>query len=87
MAEMNLRQTLSVWWSFLWRAALASAVAGAILSFFGGVLIGTVTQFEVARKVGIAIGLIASIPISVWALDSALKKKYQGFSITLVRHP
>ena len=83
--EITLERTLSVWWSFVWRAILVSFVAGAFLGFIGGAIVGAAGRPELGGAVGAVIGWLASIPASIWALKSALNKRHGGFRIALFK--
>lgn len=85
ICEVTLDQTVSIWWSMMWRATLMGMLVGAILGFIGGYIFMAVGRPELAGIIGALLGWLASIPVSIWALRAALSKKHGGYSVALVK--
>lgn len=83
--EMSWERALSIWWAFVWRAVVASALIGAVVGAIGGGMIAVVTgSAEFSGIVGGVLGYAGSIPASVWALRTSLRKRYRHFQVGLV---
>lgn len=86
MNEITLEKSLSIWWSMIWRFVLISTLAGALLGFVGGLMVGMIGgSSELSGAVGALLGWLISIPVSMWALKAALSKKHGGYSVALVK--
>jgi hypothetical protein len=83
--EVNLEKTIAIWWSFLWRTVLVSAVVGAVLGGIGGFIVGATGNPQMSASVGALLGWLGSIPVSIWALKSALSKKHGGYRVALLK--
>ena len=84
-AKLNLKIASSIWWSYFWRAGLVSFLLAVPLGVIGGLIIGNVGQTELVGVGTVTLGCLGSIPISIWALKSALSKQHGGCSLILVR--
>ncbi len=84
-AEINLERTLSIWWSFVWRAVLLSMVVGASLGGIGGFIVGASGNPQMGASVGALLGWLGSIPVSIWALKAALSKRHGGYRLALIK--
>ncbi len=82
--SIDYEKTLSIWWSWLWRAFIFSVIFGGLLGGIGGFVVGFAGHPEAASSVGGLMGWLASIPVSIWALKAALSKKHKGYSVRLV---
>lgn len=82
--EITWGITLKVWWSFIWRCIVFSAVLGFILGFVGGVILVLVGEGESSALVGGILGYLGSIPVSIWAMKKILGMEFNGFSIAIV---
>lgn len=76
---------LSVWWSAVWRGFVVSVVAGAVLGGIGGFVVGLMGRADLGAVVGGALGWLASIPVSLWAMKSALSRPHKGFDLVFAR--
>ncbi len=83
--EVNLERVLSIWWSFVWRCAVFTGLAGAVLGLGGGMVVGAAGHPELGGAVGALLGWLAGIPVSIAVLRIVLRKRYSGFSVKLVR--
>src|SRR5438128_1565209 len=83
--QIDFKRSLSVWWSLVWRATLAGAVAGFLLGAIAGVSAALLRHPELSGVAGSWAGMLVSIPVSMWALFAALRKKHAGFTIAFVR--
>lgn len=76
---MTYKETLPVWWSFTWRALIASFAAGALVGAVIGFIAGLLQLGANVAAIGGGIGgLLVVIPVGVWALRAALLKN--GFA-------
>lgn len=67
-------ETLPVWWSFFWRAALYGLIIGFVFGAIGGFMAamsGSATSAHIYGQVG---GILAGIPASLIALKQTLVK-------------
>ena len=80
---LDFNTLLSIWWSFIWRTFLASAIAATLLGFLAGIILGFAGYTGAAGIVGGLLGWLVTFPISIWALNAALKKKHKGYVIQL----
>jgi tellurite resistance protein TehA-like permease len=81
--DVTWERALRVWWALVWRTMIFGMVAGAILGAIAGV--GTViTGRGNPHTIGFALGWLASIPVSIYAVRQVLRKRFRTFSIRLV---
>ena len=83
--EFNLEKVLSIWWSMVWRATVVGMLVGAILGFIGGFIVGVAGYPELGGAIGMILGWLSSIPVTIWALKAALSKEHGGYSVASVR--
>jgi len=83
--EVNLETVLSIWWAWAWRFLIFSMLGGAVFGGIGGFIVGATGHPEMGGSVGALMGFIVGIPISIWTLKTALRIKYRGCSLALVR--
>ena len=81
---VNWENTLTIWWSFIWRTILLGALLGGVLGFFGGVFVGVMGRPDWGGPVGAILGYLGSIPVSIYVMRKILQKPYKIFSIWLV---
>ena len=79
--ELTLERTMPIWWAFAWRAFLISMLAGLVL----GAIVGVAGSPQLGGAVGSLLGLFAAIPVSIWAMKSALSKTYGIYSVVLIK--
>lgn len=60
-------------------------VAGAVMGFIGGFIVGVAGNPELGGSVGALLGWLCSIPASIWAMKAALRKRYGGLRIALIK--
>jgi len=82
--EVTWSNTLTIWWSYIWRCILISMVVGFILGAIGGVVVGVMGKPDLGAMVGGILGYLGSIPVSIYVMKVILNKKYNKFSIALV---
>ena len=81
---LDFNKLLSIWWSFLWRTLLVGSIAGALLGGLEGGIVGFASYPAGAGvTVGALSGWLVTFPVSIWALNAALKKKHKGYVIQL----
>jgi Mg/Co/Ni transporter MgtE len=83
--EITLKKILSIWWSMIWRALLVSILVGAILGFIVGFTLAVAGARQLGDPAHMLLGWLGSIPVSIWALKTALSKKYGGYSVVLMK--
>ncbi len=83
--ELTLERTMPIWWAFAWRAFLISMLAGLVLGAIGGFIVGVAGSPQLGGAVGSLLGLFAAIPVSIWAMKSALSKTYGIYSVVLIK--
>ena len=79
--ELTLERTMPIWWAFAWRAFLISMLAGLVL----GAIVGVAGSPQLGGAVDSLLGLFAAIPVSIWAMKSALSKTYGIYSVVLIK--
>nr|WP_294847111.1 hypothetical protein [uncultured Sphingomonas sp.] len=76
---------LPIWWAMAWRGA----ILGGILGLLGGMLLafilGLIGFGPPSALQGAIVGWLISIPVSMWALKSALTTHYYGLEIQITR--
>lgn len=82
--DVNLDRTLIIWWAIAWRQLVFGLLAGAVLGFGSGFILGLAGHAELAPAIGMLLGWLAMIPISIVVLRIVLQKKFQTFSICLI---
>jgi hypothetical protein len=83
--EPTLKRAALVYWALLWRAILLQVVAGFLIgSIEGGILtIAGIPAFNI-RPMALTTGLILIVPVSIYAVQLALRKRYGEFTIRLL---
>lgn len=74
MTRPTWSETLPMWWSFFWRAALYGLFIGLVFGAIGGffaAMSGSMTSAHVYGQIG---GLLAGIPASLLAMKQTLVK-------------
>jgi len=84
--DVTLERVLVIWWSLVWRTLVFGIVVGAVLGFCGGFLVGFAGHPELGTAVGLILGWLGSIPLSIVLLRIVLMKKYPEFSIRIIRN-
>jgi hypothetical protein len=69
----------------VWRTALVGMLVGFVLGFIGGFIVAAAGWPELGGAVGMLLGWLGSIPVSIWALKAALSKKHGAYSVVLVK--
>ncbi len=82
--EPTFGRATMVWWAFMWRALVFGVGAGFVVGFVEGV-IGVLLKIATAnvRMVAQASGLLVAIPISIYAVQLVLRKRFGEFTIRL----
>lgn len=83
--DVTLEHTLSIWWSYVWRCVVFSAVAGLLLGACGGFIVGSVGRPDLGAPVGALLGWLGSVIVSFVVFKIILCKTFPGFSIKLVK--
>ena len=83
--EITLETVLGIWWSFIWRWTVVAMVVGGLLGGIGGFIVAAWGSPEISGAIGALLGWLASIPVSIWALRAALRKKRDGYVVVLGR--
>ena len=82
--EITWSHTLSIWWSYIWRCSLFSIILGFILGGIAGLVLGFVGRGDLAARVGMVLGYLCAIIVSIIFLRKILNKRYKNFSIALI---
>ncbi len=82
--EITWGQTLPVWWAFMWRCTVWSMVVGVVLGAIGGGIAGAVGRVDLSGMIGVVLGYLGSIPVSMYAMKVVLGKQFNGFKIAVV---
>src|ERR1035438_746111 len=85
--EITWDRVLVLWWGLVWRGTIFGVAVGAVLGFCGGFLVGFAGHPELGAAVGMLLGWLGSIPLSIVILRIVLWKKFSEFSVRLVRNP
>ncbi len=83
--ELSSGTILTIWWAWAWRAVVVGMLVGALLGAAGGFVVGVAGSPKLGGPVGMLCGWLGSIPVSIWAMKSALSKKYSDFSVVLIK--
>ncbi len=78
-------QALSVWWAFMWRCTVWSMVVGVTLGAVGGGIAGAIGRVDIAGMIGVILGYLGSIPVSMYAMKVVLGKQFNGFRVVLLQ--
>lgn len=82
--EITWGQALPVWWAFMWRCTVWSMVMGVTLGAIGGGIAGAVGRVDIAGMIGVVLGYLGSIPVSMYAMKVVLGKQFNGFRVAVV---
>ena len=82
LVEITWDKVLRVWWSYIWRVLILFVLIGAIQPF----IFFPLGMPEFGRNYGLLITELLVIPISILVLKKILSKKFNGFSIALVKN-
>jgi hypothetical protein len=83
--EVNWSRAARVWWAFVWRMVVFGTIAGAVVGFPVGAILGA-TGFseEQIRAYGQLVGYLVAIPVGIWVVRSVLSREFREFRIVLV---
>jgi hypothetical protein len=76
--------TMQIWWSYIWRCALFSALLAVPLGAIGGITVAIIGRPDLGGSVGGILGYLGSIPVSIIMLRIILRKRFKNFSIALM---
>ena len=83
--ELTWSRAGKVWWSFVWRCTLVSAVAGGVLGGIGGVSVALMGgSTDDAMRAGSFLGQVGYIPASLIVMRTVLGRRYGDFSLKVV---
>ena len=68
----------------MWRTMLFSLLFVVVIAFFSGIILSVIGKDELAGIVGVLLGYMISIPVSVLVFRHILEKRYKNFSIALI---
>lgn len=83
--EITWDKVILVWWSYTWRVLLYTAILIAILAVIGALIFFSIGMPEFGRKYGAIAAQLAIIPVSILVLKKILSKKFNGYSVALVK--
>ena len=84
--ELNFARLLSLWWSFTWRSMVWTLLFASLIGGLGGVLGYLLGQPSFVSTVAMPLIWLATFPVSLWALRSALLKRRKDFNIILLKN-
>ena len=82
--EVTWSRATRVWWSFMWRATLFSALAAGVLVFVSGTILVALGRVDLVDPLGRLLSYGVTIPISIAVLRQVLRKEFADFEIRLV---
>jgi hypothetical protein len=82
--DITFERTIAIWWSFVWRSMLFSALLGAFLGLGSGAILGVLGHPELGGPVGAVLGWLGAFPVSIVVLRMVLGKEFGDFVIRLV---
>jgi hypothetical protein len=83
--EVTWGRATRVWWSFMWRTVVFAALAGGVLGFVAGGILGAAgAPNPVIAGIVTWLGLGIGIPIGIWVTRIVLGKAWGDFRIALV---
>jgi len=85
--DITWDRVLTIWWALVWCSTVFGMALGASLGFTGGFLVGFAVHPELGGVVGILLGWLGGIPLSIVILRLVLRKKFGDFSIRLIENP
>jgi hypothetical protein len=63
---------LRIWWSFVWRAAIAGSLAALITSAVVGATLGLIGRRELIGSLATPVAVATALAATVWALRASL---------------
>jgi hypothetical protein len=83
--EPTIGRAAAIWWALLWRGILFGAGGGFVAGLIEGSLMGILGfSSGVIRNVALISGLVIGIPVGIYVVQVALRKKYRDFRIRLI---
>ncbi len=73
---MTYGEVLPIWWSMVWRGLLGGFIAGFIAGFIVGFVGALLGHADAAAFWGGIAGLIVGLPVSLWAMRTAINKHH-----------
>ena len=73
-SEMSYGEILPIWWSVIWRMTLVGTASSYVAGFIAGFLLAMSGHTGDGALWGGIAGFLVSIPISLWAVRSAINK-------------
>lgn len=83
MTRPTWSETLPIWWSFVWRAALYGLLIGFVFGAIGGFFAAVSGSTASAQGYGQIGGLLAGLPASLIAMKQALVKHAAAIAVLL----
>ena len=84
--EVTYGNTLRVWWSYMWRVWLITAILSFVLGFVAAFIIGPFVEPETGPKIIVPIlNFLVFVSVSMWVLQGILSKKFKTFSVALIK--
>lgn len=87
LSAISRRTLLSIWWAFMWRYTLTSLVSSFGISMvvsFIGASAGYQPNNLLVQSIGFGLTFIVCLPLSLWALHSALKRQHGAYTLVCV---
>ncbi|MGI0116613.1 hypothetical protein [Zooshikella sp. RANM57] len=84
MVEVTWSIATRVWWSYVWRFMLISLLGGAIIGAIGGLIVGILGKPELGGIIGVVLGYLITLPISIYLFKKILNKDYKHYKIRVL---
>jgi len=83
--QPTFKRAALIWWAWLWRSVLLGIGGSLFLSFVLGIsgVLNRVSD-QTARITVMALAVIVSVPLGIWAFQMVLEKNFREFKVRLV---
>jgi hypothetical protein len=83
--ELTFQRAISIWWALMWRGILMGIGSGFVIGFIEGMILGAMgVSLVIIPRITAISGAIVGIPVGIFVVQLALRKRYREFSIRLV---
>lgn len=82
--QPTFKRTALIWWAWLWRSLLLGVGGSAFLSLLLGISGVLNSTDQASRVLVMALAVVFSAPLGIWAFQMVLEKKFRDFTIRLV---
>jgi hypothetical protein len=82
--QPTFKRAALIWWAWLWRSVLLGIGGSAFISLVLGITGVLNRTDEASRLIVMALAVVVSAPLGIWAFQMVLEKKFQEFTSRLV---